>query len=134
MSENPKAALDAILDEDVEVAGLKIRKLTAARYALLELVDSPFTDFSKQFTVSSLVPSLYICTAETSQLKGWNSKNIEGLVEKSMEWADTVDLSEIGPAVDHILEQLREILKIAPGTGSAEDGQKKTDAAMTTDS
>lgn len=88
MSDNPKTALDAVLDEDIMVAGLKIRKITAARYALLELVESPFTDFSKKFSVSNLVPSLYICTAETKDLKGYTSKNIALLQEKAMEWAD----------------------------------------------
>jgi hypothetical protein len=49
-----------------------------------------------------------------------------------MAWAETIDLDKIGPAVDFILEQFKTIMKIAPGTGSAEDGKKKLkDSEMT---
>lgn len=133
--ENPKTAIDALLDNDVEAGGITIRKVTAGRYALLELVESPFVDFSKKFTVANIIPSLFICERPAEDLRKYNAKNIEKLEEDAMAWAETIDIDKLGPAVDLVLEQFKDIMKIAPGTGSAEDGKKKPEEnAMTTDS
>ena len=132
--ENPKTAIDALLDNDVEAGGITIRKVTAGRYALLELVESPFVDFSKKFTVANLIPSLFICERPAEDLRKYNSRNIDKLEEDALAWAETVDLDKIGPAVDLILDQFKAIMKISPGTGSTEDGKKKANEQMTTDS
>lgn len=132
--DNPKLAVDALLDNDTEVGGVTVRKITAGRYALLELISSPFVDFSKKFTVANLIPSLFICERPAEDLRKYNSKNIDKLEEDALAWAETVDLDKIGPAVDLILDQFKAIMKISPGTGSTEDGKKKANTEMTTDS
>lgn len=132
--DNPKLAVDALLDNDTEVGGVTVRKITAGRYALLELISSPFVDFSQKFTVANLIPSLFICERPAEDLRKYNSRNIEKLEEDALAWAETVDLDKIGPAVDLILDQFKAIMKISPGTGSTEDGKKKANIEMTTDS
>lgn len=132
--DNPKLAVDALLDNDTEVGGVTVRKITAGRYALLELISSPFVDFSKKFTVANLIPSLFICERPAEDLRKYNSRNIDKLEEDALAWAETVDLDKIGPAVDLILDQFKAIMKISPGTGSTEDGKKKANTEMTTDS
>lgn len=132
--DNPKLAVDALLDNDTEVGGVTVRKITAGRYALLELISSPFVDFSKKFTVANLIPSLFICERPAEDLRKYNSRNIDKLEEDALAWAETVDLDKIGPAVDLILDQFKAIMKISPGTGSTEDGKKKANIEMTTDS
>ena len=102
--DNPKLAVDALLDNDTEVGGVTVRKITAGRYALLELISSPFVDFSKKFTVANLIPSLFICERPAEDLRKYNSKNIDKLEEDALIWAETVDLDKIGPAVDLILD------------------------------
>ena len=42
MNSNPTSALDAILDSDKPIGEVEVKKLTMARMALLELIDSPF--------------------------------------------------------------------------------------------
>lgn len=132
--DNPKLAVDALLDNDTEVGGVTVRKITAGRYALLELISSPFVDFSKKFTVANLIPSLFICERPAEDLRKYNSRNIDKLEEDALAWAETVDLDKIGPAVDLILDQFKAIMKISPGTGSTEDGKKKANTEMTMDS
>lgn len=39
--DNPKAAIDALLESTVEAGALTVYPLTVARYALLELIESP---------------------------------------------------------------------------------------------
>lgn len=117
----PVLALDAVLDaESTDIGGICCKKITVARYAWLEMLDSPFTNFEKKFTVANLIASLYICQLETDKLKTYSRKDIAKLEDDAMAWAETIDLSKVGPAVDFILEQFKNILKISPGTGSAE--------------
>lgn len=61
--ENPKAAIDALLESTVEAGKLKVYPLTVARYALLELVESPLVTLaSGKLAVVDVIPSIYIMT------------------------------------------------------------------------
>ena len=51
-TKNPVQAVDAILENDFEVDSLTVHPLTLGRYALLELLESPFIFTSKKFTLS----------------------------------------------------------------------------------
>ena len=104
---NPKTAVDAILDSENKIDGITIYPMTLARYALLELVESPFVTPNVKFSISNLVPSFFICCSPIDQLKGINSKNIDKLI----------------PA---IMESLGLINKITPQNG--EDQSKKAAA------
>lgn len=88
-TENPKSAIDAILEDDKELkSGLRIFPITLGRYALLELVKSPLIDRETKFSTITLIPTFYIMTREVSELKGYNSRNIEQLESDAMEWAE----------------------------------------------
>ena len=87
---NPKTAVDAILDSENKIDGITIYPMTLARYALLELVESPFVTPNVKFTISNLVPSFFICCSPIDQLKGINSKNIDKLNDRALEWAETL--------------------------------------------
>ena len=45
--DNPKAAIEALLETDRVVEQIKIYPITLARYGLLELIDSPFVKTDK---------------------------------------------------------------------------------------
>ena len=131
MSTEPKLAVEAVLDSDQSVAGITVRKITAGRYAWLERLDSPFTDFEKKFTLDNLIPSLYVVQLETEKLRQYSCRDVDKLKDDAFAWADEIDLDKIGPAVDVVMEQFRDILKISPGTG--QDGpQGNGQAAETT--
>lgn len=122
MSTEPKLAVEAVLDSDQSVAGITVRKITAGRYAWLERLDSPFTDFEKKFTLDNLIPSLYVAQLETEKLRTYSCRDVDKLKDDAFAWSDEIDLDKIGPAVDVVMDQFRDILKIAPGTG--QDGQQ----------
>lgn len=130
MSTEPKLAVEAVLDSDQSVAGITVRKITAGRYAWLERLDSPFTDFEKKFTLDNLIPSLYVVQLETEKLRQYSCRDVDKLKDDAFAWSDEIDLDKIGPAVDVVMDQFKDILKIAPGTG--QDGQQGNEQAAAT--
>ena len=120
---NPKTAVDAILDSDKTINGITIYPMTLARYALLELVESPFVTPNVKFSISNLVPSFFVCCAPLERLKGINSKNLDKLNDRALEWAETLPQTAIDKLIPAIMEALGLINKIAPNSG--EDQQKK---------
>ena len=123
---NPKTAVDAILDSEEKIDGITIYPMTLARYALLELVESPFVTPNVKFTISNLVPSFFICCSSIDQLKGINSKNIDQLNDRALEWAETLPQTAIDKLIPAIMESLGLINKITPQNG--EDQSKKVAA------
>ena len=86
-AQNPKLALDGILETDSNKS--QVKPLTIARYALLELIGSPLVFGTKEhLTLTGIIPTLYVMCAETDELRGWNSSNVEQLKEKAFNWAD----------------------------------------------
>ena len=79
---NPKTAVDTILDSEKTINGTTVYPMTLARYALLELVESPFVTPNVKFTINNLVPSFFICCSPIDKLKGINSKNLDPKTEK----------------------------------------------------
>ena len=120
---NPKTAVDAILDSEKTINGITIYPMTLARYALLELVESPFVTPNVKFTISNLVPSFFICCSTIDQLKGINSKNLDKLNDRALEWAETLPQTAIDKLIPDIMQSLGLINKMAPNSG--EDQSKK---------
>ena len=125
---NPRTAVDAILDSENKIDGITIYPMTLARYALLELVESPFVTPNVKFTISNLVPSFFICCSSIDQLKGINSKNIDQLNDRALEWAETLPQTAIDKLIPAIMESLGLINKITPQNG--EDQSKKAAAEL----
>ena len=123
---NPKTAVDAILDSDKTINGITIYPMTLARYALLELVESPFVTPNVKFSISNLVPSFFICCAPLERIKGINSKNIDKLNDRALEWAETLPQTVIDKLIPAIMESLGLIKKLTPQNG--EDQSKKAAA------
>ena len=125
---NPRTAVDAILDSDKTINGVTIYPMTLARYALLELVESPFVTPNIKFTINNLVPSFFICCSPIDQLKGINSKNIDQLNDRALEWAETLPQTVIDKLIPAIMESLGLINKLTPQNG--EDQSKKAAAEL----
>ena len=123
---NPKTAVDAILDSDKTINGITIYPMTLARYALLELVESPFVTPNVKFSISNLVPSFFICCAPLERIKGINSKNLDKLNDRALEWAETLPQTAIDKLIPAIMESLGLIKKLTPQNG--EDQSKKAAA------
>ena len=125
---NPRTAVDAILDSEKTINGTTVYPMTLARYALLELVESPFVTPNVKFSISNLVPSFFICCSPIDQLKGINSKNIDQLNDRALEWAETLPQTAIDKLIPEIMMSLGLINKIAPNSG--EDQSKKAAAEL----
>lgn len=123
---NPHTAVDAILDSEKTINGTTVYPMTLARYALLELIESPFVTPNVKFTISNLVPSFFICCSPIDNLKGINSKNLDKLNDRALEWAETLPQSAIDELIPAIMEALGLINKITPQNG---DDQSKKAAA-----
>ena len=129
--ENPKIAIEAIVDGEKRIGDdLKVYPISIGRYALLELVESPFVAKDKDFTLYNLVPTFYIMCSPKENLKGYTRKNIESLVEKSLEWAEDFDTSIVSKLIDDVAESLGLLKKVQP-QASEKAGESKKDSAQT---
>lgn len=123
---DPIKALDAALSPAKEVEDLTVYPITLARYALLELVKSPFVTASKDFTTIAMIPTIYICCADTAQLKKYNSSNIDELNQDAIAFADNIDPKKLGSLIKELDARVRQLLDVAPQI--PEDGSvKKTE-------
>ena len=129
--ENPKIAIEAIVDGEKRIGDdLKVYPISIGRYALLELVESPFVAKDKDFTLYNLVPTFYIMCSPKENLKGYTRKNIESLVEKSLEWAEDFDTSIVSKLIDDVAESLGLLKKVQP-QAAEKAGESKKDSAQT---
>lgn len=129
--ENPKIAIEAIVDGEKRIGDdLKVYPISIGRYALLELVESPFVSKDKDFTLYNLVPTFYIMCNPKENLKGYTRKNIETLVEKSLEWAEDFDTSIVSKLIDDVAESLGLLKKVQP-QAPEKAGESKKDSAQT---
>lgn len=122
---NPETAINTILATEKTIEDVTIHPITLARYALLELIESPFVTPGKKFTINNLVPSFFICCAKSEDLKGINSKNLDVLNQRAMEWAETLPNTVIDKLIPEIMEALGLIKKVSPNTGDDEQGKEK---------
>ena len=122
---NPETAINTILATEKTIEDVTIHPITLARYALLELIESPFVTPGKKFTINNLVPSFFICCAKSDDLKGINSKNLDVLNQRAMEWAETLPNTVIDKLIPEIMEALGIIKKVSPNTGDDEQGKEK---------
>ena len=123
---DPIKAIDAALSPAKDVEDIKVYPITLARYALLELVKSPFVTASKDFTTLAMIPTIYVCCADTAQLRKYNSNNIDELKQDAIAFADNIDPKKLGTLIKELDSRVRQLLDVAPQI--PEDGNvKKTE-------
>ena len=129
---DPIKAIDAALSPAKDVEDIKVYPITLARYALLELVKSPFVTASKDFTTIAMIPTIYVCCADTAELKKYNSSNIDELKQDAIAFADSIDPKKLGSLVKELDSRVRQLLDVAPQI--PEDGNvKKTEKVEQTE-
>ena len=122
---NPETAINTILATEKTIDNVTIHPITLARYALLELIESPFVTPDTKFSISNLLPSFYIMCVPIDMLKGINSKNLDKLNEQALAWAETLPSKAIDKLIPAIMEELGLIKKVSPNTGDDEHGKEK---------
>lgn len=105
-TKNPVQAVDAILESDFQADGLTVHPLTLGRYALLELLDSPFIDPSKKFTLAEVIPSAYVMTQPISDIAGFDSSSVPELRKRALVWADEGDFKHFDKVIAAVLKRI----------------------------
>lgn len=124
---DPKIAVDTILETEADVSGVTVYPLTIARYGLLELLDSPLVDPTKDFSILEAIPALYVMTQPISALKKWSSKNVEELRDTALEASETWTQDQLGQMFNLVMEKIARVSKVAPQGDDDGDGTKKKD-------
>ena len=123
-AKNPKIVVDAIIDQNgQEVNTVKIYPVTIRRYAFLEKLNSPFINPEVQFTVNTIIPSVFVMTRTKDELKKYASNDIEQLIADSFDWSDSLDMDDVPEMIKAVTKQFTEINKASPD--SVEDNSKK---------
>ena len=125
-AKNPKLVVDAILDQNgTEVNTVKIYPVTIRRYAFLEKLNSPFINPEVQFTVNTIIPSVFIMTRTKDELKKYASNDIEQLVSDSFDWSDSLNMDDVPEMIKAVTKQFTEINKASPDSTETDDNGKK---------
>lgn len=110
---NPNAALDAILAPNGESDEKTIHALTIGRYALLELIKSPFLTGTIP-SPTDVLPSMYIMMADAKDLAKYNSSNIDELRIKAAEWGMDLEVSLIPDFANYLVDEILRINRVSP--------------------
>lgn len=126
MQKDPEKSIDAILDNDSTVDGFKVHKLSLGRYAILELLESPFINTEKEFSVLTVLPTIYAMTLPIEEISKYNKSNISELIAKSFVWSEENDIRSLDKFINVILEKFGIVNNAAPTASSnSDDGKKK---------
>ena len=120
---DPKVAVDAILENEFEIDGLKIYPITLGRYALLEILKSPFIYSDVQFQVSTMLPSIFVMTQDIKELSKYNSDNINELKQKSMIWAEEKEIKNVDKIIEAVIKRMKQLNEVSPQ--SSDEDKKK---------
>lgn len=129
--ENPKTTIEALLETEKTVGGIKIYPITLARYGLLEIVESPFVNDQQVFNILNLIPSLYIMATPIDVLKKYNVRTLEQLFEDAAEWAEELDPTKVSAAAVEIEEKIKTIFRVAPDASADDKGKHSGKKAQT---
>lgn len=125
-TKNPKLVVDAILDQNgQELNTVKIYPVTIRRYAFLEKLNSPFINPEVQFTVNTIIPSVFVMTRTKDELKKYASNDIEQLVSDSFDWSDSLNMDDVPEMIKAVTKQFTEINKASPDATETENNGKK---------
>lgn len=132
MTDNPQIVLNQIVGNGETDIGkgdnvVHVYPLTIARYAFLELLDSPFINPEKKFELNSVIPAAFVMSHTPRELRKYNSKNLDMLVADSLEWADAeLKLEDVPELIKAIVSQLQALNKAAPSQDSAANSGPQT--------
>lgn len=119
---NPQTVIEAVIDAPEKFGDVTIGDITILKYAYLERLKSPFLDPSVEFTVESVVPSVYVLAQDKDTLRK-HGRDVEGLKEAALEWADEkLKVQEVPEIIKSIVAKLQRVNGAAPN--GAQDPKK----------
>lgn len=126
-TQDPKLAITALTEpNDKQIApGVTVKKMTLTRYAWLELLDSPFVNPDKKFTLAEVIPSVYVCCLENTELLDLDPANLKEIKKEAFAWADRelIGIESVGKAVKVITDGLVAINSAAPNASASKKAE-----------
>lgn len=89
-------------------------KLTIRRYTLLERLQSPFLDTTKELNIENVVPSLFVMAKSSEELKKYGYSDIEQLKSDALDWSDGLDLDQVPALIEKTLQDLYDVNAATP--------------------
>ena len=124
-TKNPEIVLDALTESPKKFSKFELKPLTISKYAWLERLHSPFIDSSIEFSVDTVVPTLFVLASDRGTLKKVG-RDIEDVKEAAFEWADeNLEIKEVPEAIKAVVAMFTAMNKAAPTASSGSDDPKK---------
>lgn len=124
---NPKIVVDEILNSNgTEISKeIKIFPMTIRRYSWFEKLESPFIDATKKFDINGIIPSVFVMTRTSDELKQYGSNNIEKLIADSFDWSEDLSLDDVPKMITAVTKQMTDLNKASPDAVDNSDAKKK---------
>ena len=114
---NPQAVLDAVTEAPETFGEVTIGEVTILKYAWLERLGSPFIRTDAEFSVESIIPSVFVLASDRATLKKYGS-DAEKLRADALDWADDkLRLEDVPGVIKAVVAKLTAVDKASPKGG-----------------
>ena len=121
---NPQIVLDTIIESPKTFGNVTIGDITILKYSYLEKIGSPFINADQEFSVSNVIPSVFILANDKKTLRKYGT-DIESLKLDALEWADdNLNIADVPAIISTIVDKFTAMNKAAPN-GAGDDGDSK---------
>ena len=101
---NPQIVLDTIIESPKTFGNVTIGDITILKYSYLEKIGSPFINADQEFSVSNVIPSVFILANDKKTLRKYGT-DIESLKLDALEWADdNLDIADVPAIISTIVD------------------------------
>lgn len=122
---NPNIVLDTVIDAPKKVGDIEIGDITILKYSYLEKLNSPFISSSEEFTVTNIIPTVFVLSKDKKELRKYGN-DIESLKLDALDWADEcLKVEDVPALISIIVDKFTQMNKAAPSGESADVGDKK---------
>lgn len=122
---NPQIVLDTIIESPKTFGNVTIGDVTILKYSYLEKIESPFINSDKEFSVSNIIPSVFILANDKKTLRKYGT-DIEALKLDALEWADdNLNIADVPAIISAIVDKFAAMNKAAPSGDPVQDDPKK---------
>ncbi|MBR4523245.1 MAG: hypothetical protein IKO64_03295 [Kiritimatiellae bacterium] len=118
---NPEKALAALIPAPIRAGSFTVQPMTLGMFATLERIGSPLVTGEDAKDTLELIPSLYLLTHDPREIFAGN------ILDKAMEWANTVGVDAIGKIKAACDRQLKALFDVIPETPADEKKKKGHD-------
>lgn len=122
---DPKSAIDAALSPATQIDDITVKPITLARYALLELIQSPFVTLENKINPIAFIPTIFVCCADIADLSKYDSNNIDDLKTAAFEYADKLEPQLLSKLISELDIRIKQLLKVTPQIPQDENIKKK---------